>query len=101
MYLMLLKRHNDKAAIIISILQIRQTEPWEVKKLVKVILYICTIAGILYAGLSNYEPKSEFYTVFPVAFENLVRDEGDKNWNLFIVTTGQGLDSDVVHAQKG
>lgn len=58
-------------------------------------------AGILYANLSNYEPKSEFYILFLVVFKNLVRDGGDKKWNLFIFTTGQHLDSDMVHAQKG
>lgn len=35
-------------------------------------------AGILYANLSNYEPKSEFYILFLVVFKNLVRDGGDK-----------------------
>lgn len=45
--------------------------------------------------------KSKFYIVFLVALKNHVRDGGVRKWNLFIFTTGKGLDSDMGHAQQG
>lgn len=45
--------------------------------------------------------KSKFYIVFLVALKNRVRAGGNGKWNLFIFTTGQGLDSDIGHAQQG